>query len=124
MLESQRAVDVLSMELIILTNKIIDYVECEGHNILQLWNAVNNDVTIFQGLPSRVFEFWRLIAGSKFDMSILSNDIEKSNNGHMGYTMLKHRSPEEFFMALAIGLLLQVAHWNKYEAMWINHGFP
>ena len=31
----------------------------------------------------------------------------KSFNGHVGYKILRSRSPQEFFIALAIGLLLK-----------------
>ena len=44
------------------------------------------------------------------------NDINKTEsfNGHVGYKILRSHSPEEFFIALAIGLLLKSnTEWVK-----------
>ena len=42
-------------------------------------------------------------------MAIYLNDIEKTENfdSHVGYIILRSHSPKDFFIALAIGLLLK-----------------
>ena len=52
---------------------------------------------------------WSSIARSNFVTAIYFNNIEKTEsfNSQMGYKILRSHSPEEFFIALAIGLLLK-----------------
>ena len=52
--------------------------------------------------------------------------ILKSFNGYVGYKILRSHSPEEFFIALAIGLLLKsntVAYHHQIMSQnWFNFG--
>ena len=68
------------------------------------------DFKYFQGLPFGLFEFEDPIAWSDIlswsYISMVSKKL-RSSNSHVGYKILRSNSPDEFIIALAIGLLLK-----------------
>ena len=76
------------------------------------WNSVY-DLKYFQGLPFGLFQFENLqpdygLSGHIFQ----SYGNICSFNSHVGYKILKSHSPEEFFIALAIGLVCKLNTGN------------
>ena len=65
---------------------------------------------------------WKSTARLKFVGAIYFNDMEKlrSLNSHLGYKILWCHSPEEFCIALAIGLLLKVEHCVRNAIQRLN----
>ena len=62
---------------------------------------------IFSRAASRAIRIWRSVARLNFVVDIYSI-ISRSFNNHVGYKILRSHSPEEFYIALAIGLLLKL----------------
>ena len=77
---------------------------------------------MFSRIAIRAIWIWRSVARSNFITAIYFYDIKKlgSFNSHVSYKILRSHSPEEFFIALAIGLLLKSNTVIMPMALWIT----